>query len=225
MAETIKGTNEFAALRRELKARLHDSREVEPAAKDLREAAVAIILREHKGVPELLIIKRAVSERDHWSGHLALPGGRREPDDPGLYFTAARETMEEVGVDFLSGGELLGRLDTVTPRSPRAPQFSVTPFVAIAPHAFHIPDDQTEPKHLTLSHEVEVAFWIPLPLLVERGRSEIFRFIVEEEVYEWPSYPSEQGPIWGLTERILTNFLEVAGAADAGAGRRAKKLF
>ena len=45
-------------------------------------AAIALILR--MGAlrePELLMIKRAEAEQDPWSGHVACPGGRREPGD------------------------------------------------------------------------------------------------------------------------------------------------
>ncbi|HEY9478577.1 MAG TPA: hypothetical protein VIP79_00745, partial [Gemmatimonadaceae bacterium] len=46
----------------------------------MRRAAVALILRVGEAnEPELLMIKRAVYEGDPWSGHIALPGGRREP--------------------------------------------------------------------------------------------------------------------------------------------------
>jgi len=51
-----------------------------------------------------------------------------------------------------------------------------------------------------------VAFWVPVSLLRESGRSEIFRLVIDEREHEWPAYATEQGPVWGLTERILTNF-------------------
>ena len=47
------------------------------------QAAVSLVLRTAADL-EVLLIKRAESERDPWSGHIALPGGRREPDDPDL---------------------------------------------------------------------------------------------------------------------------------------------
>ena len=173
------------------------------------QAAVALVLRERAGAADLLVIKRADDPRDHWSGHVALPGGRRDPEDPDLAFTAARETREEVGLDLSDGGLLLGPLETITPRSPRAPQFAVTPFVALAPPAYHLASHGADGAPLTLSSEVEAAFWLPVSLLRQNGPSEVFRLVVDEEERQWPAYATDYGLIWGLTERILTNFLEM----------------
>src|SRR5690606_20266054 len=78
---------------------------------DVRRAAVSIVLTPDEAGPELLLIKRAVWEGDPWSGQVALPGGRREPGDPTLWHTAARETREETGMDILRDARLLGTLD------------------------------------------------------------------------------------------------------------------
>ena len=41
-------------------------------------AAVAITLRVHHDRPELLLMRRAESEGDPWSGQVSLPGGHAE---------------------------------------------------------------------------------------------------------------------------------------------------
>jgi NUDIX domain len=51
------------------------------------------------GDPEILFIKRATRTRDRWGGHIALPGGRRDPGDESDRAAAVRETWEEVGID------------------------------------------------------------------------------------------------------------------------------
>ena len=51
------------------------------------QAAVAVVLRVAGPDLDLLLIKRAQSERDPWSGHMALPGGRRDPGDDDLRAT------------------------------------------------------------------------------------------------------------------------------------------
>ena len=175
----------------------------------LRQAAVALVLRQHFEVAELLVIQRALAERDHWSGHLALPGGRKDERDADLQETAVRETSEEVGIDLSSGGEVLGALNTIRPESPFAPKILVTPFVAIAPGEYHVLNSSDETKPLRLNEEVSKAFWVPIAWLKERGRSEVFRMIVEGTERTWPAYGTEQGLIWGITERILTSFLEL----------------
>ena len=65
------------------------------------EAAVTAVLRPGEtadGSLELLLIERVERTEDPWSGHIALPGGRREQGDPDLLTTAFRETAEEAGV-------------------------------------------------------------------------------------------------------------------------------
>jgi 8-oxo-dGTP pyrophosphatase MutT (NUDIX family) len=52
-----------------------------------------------KGDAEILFIKRAGRVGDRWSGHTALPGGRRDPTDADDRAAAIRETKEEVGLD------------------------------------------------------------------------------------------------------------------------------
>jgi 8-oxo-dGTP pyrophosphatase MutT (NUDIX family) len=184
--------------------------EAEPGADErgtLREAAVALVLRSGAEGPELLVIKRSEAERDHWSGHLALPGGRVEPEDENLLATAVRETFEEVGIDLRAGGEALARLGTVRPQSPYAPRISVTPFVAVAPLEYHA--TAAESKALELSAEVAAAFWVPVGELKRGGRSGVFRMTFAGVEREWPAYPSAHGMIWGITERILTEFLSL----------------
>ncbi|HST52955.1 MAG TPA: CoA pyrophosphatase [Pyrinomonadaceae bacterium] len=175
----------------------------------LRRAAVALVLRRRLSEAELLIIKRSESERDHWSGHLALPGGRAEPEDASLSATAVRETFEEVGINLDAGGAVLGRLATVTPQSRLAPRVSVTPFVAVAPAAYHVGGEGESPEELTLSGEVAAAFWMPVSELRSGGRTGSFRMVFAGVESEWPAYPSQHGLIWGLTERILTEFLSL----------------
>ncbi|HEX7317358.1 MAG TPA: CoA pyrophosphatase [Pyrinomonadaceae bacterium] len=180
--------------------------EVEAGDLSLRRAAVALVLRAGSEGPEMLVIKRSEAEHDHWSGHMALPGGRVEPEDESLLATAARETFEEVGLDPRAGGEAIARLTTIKPSSPYAPRVSVTPFVFVAPEEYHATRGS---KELLLSEEVAVALWVPVDELKRGGRSAVFRMAFAGVEREWPAYPSQHGLIWGITERILTEFLSL----------------
>ncbi|KAK4050304.1 hypothetical protein OIV83_003625 [Microbotryomycetes sp. JL201] len=61
---------------------------------------------------EILFIKRATRSTDKWSGHVAFPGGRQEPEDEDSRYTAMRETWEEVGLDLAESNFLsIGALD------------------------------------------------------------------------------------------------------------------
>lgn len=191
--------SDFLTIRRQLTDRLAplDALKLEPER--IPQAAVALILREIGGSAEALIIKRAEREGDPWSGNLALPGGRAQADDADLLATAARETHEEIGVDLHSGGKFIGQLPLISTRNPRLPALEITPLVAIAPPELSF----------QFSHEVAAAFWVSVEGLKREGRSGEYRRQFGDALQKWPAYPTEQGLIWGITERILTNFLEL----------------
>lgn len=161
------------------------------------QAAVALLLRELAGEAQFLVIERARNPRDHWSGHLALPGGRRDPADKDLLDTAAREVFEEVGIHIPDRSAFVAELGSISPGNPRLPRISVTPFVALAP---------PEPI-ITLSAEVNTAFWVSANELKSTGPREEVSLLLDGIIYRWPAYATERGPIWGITERILTEFL------------------
>jgi 8-oxo-dGTP pyrophosphatase MutT (NUDIX family) len=152
-----------------------------------RHAAVALMLRERSGGLELFVIKRAEKVEDPWSGHMALPGGGREPGDKNAYDTARRETLEEVGID-LHEGRVLGRLDDVGPR--RMPGQLVVSTVVVA--------IDTEPDRLD-PQEVAEAFWVPVDRLVDETVE------IPDFPGSWPAFTyKDRYVIWGLTHRILT---------------------
>lgn len=51
------------------------------------------------GEPEVLFIKRTVRSGDRWTGHIALPGGKKDPGDLDDLHTSRRETREETGLN------------------------------------------------------------------------------------------------------------------------------
>ncbi len=52
-----------------------------------------------EGDPEAVFIKRAARPGDRWTSHVALPGGKRDPEDADDKAVAVRETAEEIGLD------------------------------------------------------------------------------------------------------------------------------
>ena len=157
---------------------------------------MALVLAPHPD--SILLIRRAERDGDVWSGHLAFPGGRASPSDPDLGFTAVRETMEEVGVT-LEPSSRLGQLDDLAPSSPVLPPILVRPFV------FAIPEQVT----LSPNREVAAAFWLPLS---EFTRPEVLRPTEHRRhgtLVRMAGYHLQEGVVWGMTERILTPFLEL----------------
>lgn len=171
----------------------------EPGSYDVQ-AAVALMLRPAGEGLEFLAIKRAEHDRDPWSGHMALPGGRREEGDESLWATAVRETREEIGVDLESVGQLLGQLDDVYPRTRRIPAIAITPFVvAVGP--------EVVPR---TSSEVEYAVWVPLHVVLDEGaRGTLVHEAVPDREFETIEYGGHT--IWGLTLRILSQVEQLLG--------------
>ena len=163
------------------------------------QAAVAVVLRPGAGL-ELLLIKRAQSERDPWSGHMALPGGRRDATDEDLLTTAVRETREETGVDLARHGRSLGRLDVVAPVSPRLPKLTISPFVFGVAHGA---------QARVASHEIEQVYWVPVDRLRDPGTQGTVEIPLPGGARHFPCYRVADEVVWGLTHRILTQFLEV----------------
>ena len=163
------------------------------------QASVALVLRARDPL-ELLLIKRATSERDPWSGHMALPGGRRDESDADLLATARRETLEETGVDLVRDGRPLGRLEDVAPTSPRLPKLTISTFV------FGV---QAHVDARVASREVERVCWVSLAdLRAVSTRAEV-EIPLPGGVRSFPSFHVLGEHVWGLTYRILDRFLEL----------------
>ncbi|GAA4537041.1 CoA pyrophosphatase [Pseudonocardia xishanensis] len=63
-----------------------------------RRAAVLMLFAERGAGPEVLLVERASTLRNH-AGQVAFPGGRLDPGDTGPVGAALREAEEETGLD------------------------------------------------------------------------------------------------------------------------------
>jgi 8-oxo-dGTP pyrophosphatase MutT (NUDIX family) len=158
-------------------------------------AAVSIVL-----APEpdsILLIRRAERTGDPWGGHMALPGGRQEREDPDLLATAIRETNEEVGIA-LARDHLAGTLDDVVPRTPVLPPIAVRPYVFVVPRR----------PALTPNVEVASTHWVTLDYLLRTGTHHTVRLEVGGQSRHVQAYELDEGIVWGMTERILTSLVQ-----------------
>lgn len=162
-------------------------------------AAVAVVLLEEASGTELLLIERAERAGDPWSGHMAFPGGRVDPDDRDARATAERETREEVGLD-LATAEPIGQLDDLAGGSRMQQTLVLSAFVyrlAARPA-------------LIANHEVRETLWVPLGLLLDPARH-------IDHTWGPTCVPGilvgEPGRhvVWGLTYRFLDGLFATAG--------------
>jgi 8-oxo-dGTP pyrophosphatase MutT (NUDIX family) len=145
-----------------------------------RRAAVVIAI--FRTAPHgIVFVERAVHLRDH-PGQIGLPGGGVHAEDASLAATALRELEEEVGVD-ASRVRMVDELPVIHQRI--ANNFDVTPFVAVV-----------EPGELRIdASETAGVFVVPL--------RRVLAFAGHE-----PSIDFEGRRIWGLTARILHEFVD-----------------
>jgi 8-oxo-dGTP pyrophosphatase MutT (NUDIX family) len=180
-------------------------------------AAVSVILRWESGrsaqdaaphlrldvagvapAPGILLIRRAAHDRDPWSGHMALPGGRRDPADASLLDTARRETLEEVDIALGDVGRFLGRLDPVVPQSPRLPPLTILPLVFTVPRGIS--------GRIASPDEVAELHWVSLARLRDPASRTFFRYPGGGDL-DFPAFDVEGRSVWGPTHRVLSDLL------------------
>ena len=109
---------------------LANHRPAPPPLEASTRAAVALLLQPRVDDLHVLFIHRAHHPQDPWSGHMAFPGGRKDPEDADLRITIHRETKEEVGIDLDRHGEYLGRMAELQAMARGRPiSMTVAPFV------------------------------------------------------------------------------------------------
>ena len=176
-------------------------------------ASVAMILCQGVDDLEVLFIQRAADDHDPWSGHIAFPGGKLE-DGELVCQAARRETQEEIGID-LEGGWYLGRLsDIVGTNLP----------VRVSCCVFRMDRAVCDP---ILSDEVSDVFWIRLSDLRDSARHILADVAFDDKKLEVPAIrlPHEGKPVlWGITYRLLMQFIELLEHIDQGLSNTSERL-
>lgn len=165
-------------------------------------AAVAMILKPQERDLHMLFIHRAHHPQDPWSGHMAFPGGRQDPEDLDLSFTIYRETKEEVGIDLNVHSEYLGRMTELQAMARGKPiSMTVSPFIYLASPAVSPEPDPAE---------VQDTIWVPLSFMQQQGVERIVtRPMPDGSSIQVPALEYGGKTIWGLTYRMLRSFLEI----------------
>ncbi|KAK9463153.1 NUDIX hydrolase domain-like protein [Lipomyces oligophaga] len=191
---------------------------------------------------EVLFIKRAFRQSDRWSGHVAFPGGRRDPGDSSDLATAKRETLEEVGLDLDKFADYIGPLRQryVTTRWGGKIIMILSTFVFVLRSTDY-------PELILQESEVAHVFWAPISYLLDPSSQSRFTrplgtsffpsifpplaflvastigslsfagiLIPQESVYG--NFNKQRPPviIWGLTHSILLDFLAILVPTSRG---------
>lgn len=180
---------------------------------DVITAAVAVPLLEIAGEDHVVFTVRSNKLRRQ-PCEISFPGGHCEPNDKSGAHAAMRECSEELGID-LDQIELLGNLDCLVSAIG----------VKLYAVAVRLQTSDLKPN----PDEVGEVFTVPLQYLLEMkptvGHLDIatrplkdFPFhLLEGYNIDWKIrqnysvyfYPYKQYTIWGLTGRVLKNFLDI----------------
>jgi 8-oxo-dGTP pyrophosphatase MutT (NUDIX family) len=147
-----------------------------------------------------LVFTRRTDTVEHHKGQVSFPGGGCEMGESTPEATALREAWEEIGLNPESV-RLLGRMNAVITIT----RFLVTPVVGIIPWPYQV---LLEPS------EVVRLFTIPLLWLSDRANwteqsHAVAGLIGPIPVIRYNPYDGEI--LWGITARIMQNFLSVLG--------------
>ncbi len=144
--------------------------------------------------PEMILTLRAAGLSTH-GGEVAFPGGRRDPEDPDLVFTALREAEEEIGLP-------PGMVEIIGPLSPLVSRhgLKVTPYVGLIPdYVEYRPNDA----------EIAAVFSVPLAFFRQDPREHTHRIDYQGRSWYVPSYRFDRYKIWGLTAIMIVELVNV----------------
>lgn len=169
------------------------------AAQAKRPAAVAIHLFPQNGHWYLILIERSTYNGQH-SGQMAFPGGKPDPTDPHLEFTARRESFEEIGIPLHHGQHIKTLSNVWIPVS----GFEVNPFIFLHEEA---PLLQPDPR------EVQQIFSIAISELLKEESC------IQQDIHipggvvlkDHPCFVLQEKIVWGATALILNEVRMMLG--------------
>jgi len=149
-----------------------------------------IVLRNE---PCVLFTERS-AKLAHHAGQVSFPGGRSNPDDESLIFTALRETQEETGIapEFISVAGFLDAYETGT-------GFAILPAVGLLREGFVLAPD---------TNEVAEVFEVPLAFLLDPANRQKNQTEWKGRMRHYYAFRYHGHYIWGATAAMLVNFAE-----------------
>ena len=170
--------------------------------KELRPASVLFGLVEREDDFSVILTQRPESMRAH-AGQVALPGGKRDPDDHSAAAVALREAEEEIGAR-RADVDLIGQLAPMQTNT----GFSVSLFVGLLPQTF-VPTP--------CPREVADVFETPLSFLMNAENHELHEVEWGGTMRQYYAMPHNGRYIWGVTAALikkLYNMLYMSEVSD-----------
>ncbi len=164
---------------------------------EYRNSAVAIFLYESLGEMHSILIQRPRYPGVH-GGQIAFPGGKEDPEDISLEFTARREAFEEINIP-MDYAELIGQLSDIhIPVS----KFIVQPFVFAM---------QSLPDLIPDKREVDDIIHFNIRNLLredvlKRADIRVADNMVRKDI---PYFDIDGKIVWGATAMMLSEFREI----------------
>jgi len=159
-------------------------------------ASVLIPIINEKGRYSVLFTRRT-NKVEHHKGQISFPGGAVDKEDSSFEETAFREAYEEIGL-LRKDVEMLGQVDD---------ELAVVSDFIIHPFAGRI----AYPYKFQINiHEVDSIIIIPFHVFLDK--TSLFKkdFIeVDGFPYHGTSYEYEGNIVWGVTARIMENFIGI----------------
>lgn len=161
-----------------------------------KKSGVLLLFYPDQGAVYFPLIKRPQYPGVH-SGQVGFPGGKMEPSDPDILFTALREAEEEIGIN-ASKVEVLGRLtDLYIPAS----NFLVSPVVGFVAE---------KPSFVPEQREVARIIVTEVTSLFHPEVRKQTRLAVGGGMYlDTPYFAVEEEVVWGATAMILSELIQV----------------
>lgn len=159
---------------------------------EYRESAVGILLFESNNSIHSILIQRPTYNGTH-SNQIAFPGGKMDPTDIDLEFTARRECKEEINIPH-DKGELLGSLTSV--------YIPVSGF-KVQPHLFFLdslPELVPDPREVDQILTFDI-FDLLKDNIIQKTDIQLTNGVKQKDV---PYFAIEDKIVWGATAMMLS---------------------
>ncbi|MEY3643711.1 MAG: hypothetical protein RLZZ207_405 [Bacteroidota bacterium] len=161
-----------------------------------KKSGVLLLFYQDHGSVYFPLIKRPHYPGVH-SGQVGFPGGKMEPSDPDILFTALREAEEEIGIN-ASKVEVLGQLsDLYIPTS----NFLVSPVIGFVPEKPSFIPEQREVARIIATEVIS--------LFHPEVRKQTQLAVGGGMYLDTPYFAVEEEIVWGATAMILSELIEV----------------